>query len=112
MTKILFDLGQTVATPGSLDELERAGVDPGTLLFKHATGDFGTCGKYDDITLTPYELEKGALATADDGKLNRWGIDTGDGRILSAYILPTDVKVWVITEWDRSVTTILLPREY
>ena len=33
-------------------------------------------------------------------------------RILSAYELETSVKVWVITEWDRSVTTILLPEEY
>ena len=33
-------------------------------------------------------------------------------RILSAYELETDVKVWVITEWDRIVTTILLPDEY
>jgi len=33
-------------------------------------------------------------------------------RILSAYNLETGVKVWVITEWDRSVTTILLPEEY
>lgn len=35
-----------------------------------------------------------------------------DLRIFSAYILPTQVKVWVITEWDRSVSTLLLPEEY
>jgi hypothetical protein len=33
-------------------------------------------------------------------------------RILSAYELETGVKVWLITEWDRSATTIMLPEEY
>jgi hypothetical protein len=33
-------------------------------------------------------------------------------RILSSYHLPTGEKIWIITEWDRSVTTLLLPREY
>jgi hypothetical protein len=33
-------------------------------------------------------------------------------RIVSAYKLETDLKVWIITEWDRSATTILLPEEY
>ena len=37
---------------------------------------------------------------------------TGADRIFSAYILPTGQKVWVITEWDRSATTFLLPDEY
>jgi hypothetical protein len=34
-------------------------------------------------------------------------------RLLSAYQLPsTGEKIWVITEWDRSATTLLLPSEY
>jgi len=33
-------------------------------------------------------------------------------RVLSAYNLPTGDKLWVITEWDRSLTTLLLPEEY
>lgn len=33
-------------------------------------------------------------------------------RVLSVYTLPTGVKLWIITEWDRSCTTILRPEEY
>ena len=33
-------------------------------------------------------------------------------RLMSVYTLPNGVKLWVITEWDRSVTTVLLPDEY
>ena len=33
-------------------------------------------------------------------------------RVFSAYWLQTGTKIWVITEWDRSATTILLPDEY
>ncbi len=35
-----------------------------------------------------------------------------DGRLLSAYLSASGVKFWIITEWDRSVTTLLLPSEY
>ena len=113
MSDALFSPGQVVATPGVLEVLEAVGVEPLELLRRHLTGDFGECGKYADIkpTMTPEEMERGALATADDGKLNVWGIATGDGRILSAYVLDS-ARVWIITEWDRSVTTLLLPDEY
>ena len=47
----------------------------------------------------------------EDKKENELSVKEGF-RILSAYKLETDVKVWVITEWDRSVTTFLLPSEY
>jgi hypothetical protein len=46
----------------------------------------------------------------EDKKLNDEAVD-GEGRILSAYTVDGE-KVWVITEWDRSVTTVLFPSEY
>jgi len=96
-TKPLFDLGRTLATPGALAALEKAGVSPGTLLSRHVTGDWGDL---DD----------------DDKRLNDEDIKDG-GRVLSGYILPTEVKVWVITEATddqgrRAATTLLLPEEY
>ena len=53
---------------------------------------------------------------ADDTRLNNLAVDGGDDRILAAYD-GTDrgsgqKKIWIITEWDRSVTTILFPEEY
>ena len=65
---------------------------PFELLHRHVTGDWG-------------DLED------EDKKENELSVKEGF-RILSAYSLETDVKVWIITEWDRSVTTILLPGEY
>jgi hypothetical protein len=47
----------------------------------------------------------------EDKKENELSVREGF-RILSAYNLETDVKVWIITEWDRSATTVLLPEEY
>lgn len=46
----------------------------------------------------------------DDKLLNDMAVENGE-RILSAYEL-FGTKIWIITEWDRSVTTILLPEEY
>ena len=47
----------------------------------------------------------------EDKKENELSVKEGF-RILSAYKLDSVVKVWIITEWDRSVPTILLPDEY
>jgi len=91
----LFPLGAVVATPGALDLLDRHGIDAAILLRRHTYGDFG------------------AVCTEDQAA-NLAAIQYGS-RILSAYkIGPQDSvdKIWVITEADRSATTLLLPEEY
>lgn len=90
--RALFNLGQIVATPGALDELERLGIDPVTLLERHMTGDWGDM---DD----------------EDKEQNDIAVKLGDRRIFSAYVYE-GVEWWVITEYDYSITTILLPSEY
>ncbi|MFC1961220.1 hypothetical protein ACFLYO_10995, partial [Chloroflexota bacterium] len=90
--KPLFNLGQIVATPGALEALQTAEHNPSELITRHVTGDWG-------------ELSE------EDHKENELSVEQGF-RILSAYQLPSGVKVWIITEADRSATTILLPAEY
>jgi hypothetical protein len=90
--KPLFDLGQLVATPGSLGALEKSGQSPMDFLSRHVTGDWG-------------EL------TADDCKENQLSVEKGF-RILSSYKTNAGDRLWVITEGSRSHTTILLPEEY
>jgi hypothetical protein len=90
--KALFPLGRIVATPGALEALEQAGQEPLEFLQRHQTGDWG---------IVPEEDKK-----ENDFSVSRYL------RILSAYELKTGVKIWLITEADRSVTTFLLPEEY
>jgi len=85
-------LGRTFATPGALAALRRAGQSEAALLARHAAGDWG------DIS-------------PGDAKLNDQAARKG-GRLLSAYTLRDGTRLWVITEADRSVTTLLLPDEY
>jgi hypothetical protein len=87
-----FSLGHIVATPGALAELSRAGEDALPYLARHIRGDWG------DLC-------------DDDKKENELSVTQGY-RILSAYTLSTGVKIWVITEADRSSTCVLLPGEY
>lgn len=47
-----------------------------------------------------------------DKALNDNAVKTGESRILAAYVDQTDTTIWIITEWDRSVTTILFPSDY
>jgi hypothetical protein len=89
----LFSLGAVVATPGALDLLDRAGINATPFLARHQYGDFGTL-------------------CADDIRENQLAIARGS-RILSAYEIGDDgERLWIITEACRSVTTLLLPREY
>ncbi|MGB6680261.1 MAG: hypothetical protein WBF08_02910 [Candidatus Bathyarchaeia archaeon] len=90
--KPLFRLGQIVGTQGALQALIEAQQLPDEFLNRHQTGDWG------------YLSDK-------DKQENELSVENGF-RIFSAYELKTGVKLWVITEWDRSVTTILHPDEY
>ncbi|MEK7218008.1 MAG: hypothetical protein AAB728_00935 [Patescibacteria group bacterium] len=89
---VSFPLGQLVATPGALAAMAEAGQSPLEFVRRHARGDWGeVCGE--DWTANDDALVDG-------------------NRLLSAYRTGKDARLWVITEWDRSVTTILLPEEY
>lgn len=88
---MILPLGKVVGTPAALKALETAGVSYVSLLSRHASGDWGD--------LDPF-----------DKKANEDALVYGN-RILSAYVIGT-VKVWIITEHDRSYTTLLLPSEY
>ena len=85
-------LGQVVATPGALRALSDAGQTPWEFICRHAVGDWG-------------ELD------AHDRQENERSLQ-GGCRLLSAYALRDGTRVWVITEADRSSTTLLLPEEY
>ncbi len=88
----LFPMGQTVATPGALDAFVRTGDRIVTFLDRHVHGDWG-------------QVDDG------DWRANDQAIKC-EARILSAYRLTDGTKIWIITEADRSATTILLPDEY
>jgi hypothetical protein len=88
----LFSLGQLVATPGALAALEKAGQGPLDFLSRHGHGDWGDLCE-------------------EDRRENQFSLERGF-RLLSSYRTLADAKLYVITEADRSVTTILLPEEY
>ena len=85
----LFSLGQVVATPGALTALQKAGQQPKNFLARHLQGDL----------------------CEEDRQENALSLDRGF-RLLSRYNTSAGEALYVITEADRSVTTILLPEEY
>jgi hypothetical protein len=107
---VQFSLGRLYATPGALSllgEIQDAGKpysvqrakefdDPMSLVLpyvrRHASGDWG------DVS-------------AEDRRANEDALTTG-ARLFSAYQLPAGRRLWIITEADRSVTTVLRPEEY
>ncbi len=99
----LFQCGQVLTTPGAADALAEAHgnrwrIAAGHLIARHRCGDWGEVCK-DDASANDQALRCGA-------------------RILSSYHLPARIpggsseRLWIITEADRSSTTILLPSEY
>ncbi len=88
----LFPLGDVVATPAAIQALAAAGSNPWLLVARHVRGDWGDLDEHD--------ASMNVLAWLDGG------------RIFSAYNVGDSLRVWVITEADRSATTILLPEDY
>jgi hypothetical protein len=89
---VLFPLGLVVRTPGALLALIEAGATEYSLISRHEGGDFG------DLC-------------DEDRRANEQALLEGT-RVFSSYRLRTGATVWVITEADRSATTLLLPDEY
>ena len=88
----LFELGRVVATPGALAALEAADQRPEEFLARHVAGDWGEVPE-------------------EDKQENDFSVENGF-RILSSYRTRKGAKIWIISEHDRSVTTILTPIEY
>jgi hypothetical protein len=88
----LFSLGMVVGTQGAVDALEEAGQSPQEFLDRHVNGDWGEVPEADK-TENEFSLQHGF-------------------RILSSYTTKAGERIWVLTEADRSVTTLLLPEEY
>lgn len=86
----LFSPGHVVATPSALAAMTPE--EPLILLSRHVSGDWG-------------EVD------AHDRRANDRALKDGT-RALSAYTLPNGRKVWILTEADRSATTVLIPEEY
>lgn len=91
-TTILFNLGVIVCTPGAYQLIAINDVAPRDLLMRHLQGDWG--------------------CVCEEDKAANFEALRCDARVLSAYKIKDDEKVWIITEADRSSTTILLPSEY
>ena len=87
---IKFKLGQVVMTRGALEELSQEDIS--NALTRHVGGDWGEVCK-------------------EDQRENELALKEGF-RIFSVYRTAQGIKFWVITEADRSVTTLLLPEEY
>ena len=88
---VLLPLGRVVATPGAMGVIRTHGLDVLALLHRHRAGDWGDVSEHD--------------AQANDRSVE------GGTRVLSAYETAGG-KLWVITEADRSATTVLLPSDY
>ena len=85
-----FYLGEMVATPNALANIPN---DEILVAFaRHARGDWGNLGSH-DLRENERALQQG-------------------GRLFSSYLSSGNVKCWIITEADRSVTTVLLPEDY
>lgn len=89
-----FQPGRILMTPGAVDAMQVNGIKPSALVLRHLAGDWGDVDEHDkranEKALKPSEPQ----------------------RILSSYTLSEEDTVWVITEHDRSATTLLTPSDY
>lgn len=87
-----FKMGQLVATQGAIDVLTKNNQSHNEFIDLHLAGNWGN-------------------VPPEDWAQNDESVKTG-GMLLSSYLCKDKTVLWVITEADRSVTTLLLPEEY
>lgn len=85
-----FKLGHLVSTTKAAAQIPHREID--NAIRRHAVGDWGDLCE-EDVATNEYSLKH-------------------EGRLMSVYKTDTDITFWIITEWDRSVTTVLLPEDY
>jgi hypothetical protein len=88
-----FRPGQVFMTIGIAERVRQGWLDPVPFLCRHLNGDWGDLSD-------------------DDRRQNDAALQSGEDRLFSSYQVTPGLKLWIITEWDRSVTTLLLPSEY
>ena len=93
-----FRIGKIVATPGAIEALKNSNQLPDSFLEKHKHGAWGEICEED--------------ADLNDQAIAHEGNSDKQMRVMSVYKTLKNETIWIITEWDRSATTILLPSEY
>ena len=88
-----FPLGQVVVTEGVDDLIHQGRLNPNEYLRRHLNADWGDLDEPDRLQ-------------------NDTALEFGEDRLFSSYQIAPGLKLWIITERDRSVTTLLLPSEY
>lgn len=88
-----FNPSRVVMTSGVASLIEQGQFNPSPYLLRHLAADWGDLSD-------------------NDRRQNDDALKSGEDRLFSAYEVGPNLKVWVITEWDRSVTTMLLPCQY
>jgi hypothetical protein len=97
-----FQIGQLVATPGALEALQQANQSPMEFIRRHIAGDWGDLGNDDKRQNEEAIANEHTAGTENDLR----------DRIVSVYKTKQGKVLWIITEWNRELTTILLPEDY
>ena len=92
LTESKFHLGEIISTTHSFEHCEKNRFALFSYLARHANGDWG------DVC-------------EEDWKSNDEALKNGE-RLLSEYKLPDGRRIWIISEWNRSATTLLFPEDY
>jgi hypothetical protein len=88
-----FKPQHVVMTSGIREYVQQGRLNPLPYLRRHLAGDWGE-------------------VSPNDRRRNNAALKSGEERLFSSYPISSQMKLWIITEWDRSVTTLLLPSEY
>lgn len=91
-----FELGQLVVTRAVADRMQ--------------TDEKFT--RFVQISLGRYINCDWGSMTNENKAMNDIAVKSGEDRIHAAYMNKAGDKIWIITEWDRSVTTVLFPSDY
>jgi len=108
----ILRLGCITVTRGAVAALADSRQHVHEFLERHAKGDWGRIGQFDETQVTAQEIAMGELATEDSAKQNKIVLKRGRGQVMSSYVTRTAAKLWVLTTLGKSETAVMVPDEY
>lgn len=88
-----FSMGHLVMTRDVANLVEQGRLDPAPYIARHLKADWGDLSDH-------------------DWRANDLALRSGEDRLFSSYEIDPGLRIYIITEWDRSVTTLMLPSDY
>jgi hypothetical protein len=105
-------VGRIAITLGAVAALADSRQHAYEFVERHARGDWGRIGSFEQTEVTQREIALGELATEDSAKQNKIAVKRGHGQVMSSFTTRSSAELWILTTIGTNRTVVMCPEEY